>query len=53
MKVTATAAAILASVLLWTATFYTAQATYHVGLEQGVIPNLHIREHMGLEKADD
>lgn len=53
MRLTATAAAILASLLLWTATFYTAQVTYHVGQQQGVIPNLHIREHFGLMKNSD
>lgn len=48
MKLTATTAAIIASLLLWTASFYTAQKTYHVGQAQGVLPNLHIKERIGL-----
>lgn len=48
MRLTVTTVAILASLLLWTASYYTAQKTYQVGQAHGVVPNLHIKQRMGL-----
>lgn len=48
MRLSVTTAAVVASLLLWTATFYTAQKTYHAGQEHGVIPNLHLKHLIGL-----
>lgn len=51
MRLTITTVAVIASLLLWTVSFYTAQKTYRVGQAQGVVPNLHIKERIGLRTA--
>ena len=38
------------SLLLWLAAFFGLRATYRVGQDQGVIPNLEIKQRIGLDE---
>lgn len=49
MRVQIVSIAILISLMLWAASFFFLRSSYHEGQARGIMPNLHIKESIGLK----
>lgn len=48
MRVQVVAIAVLSSVIMWAASFFALERTYHFGQAHGVVRNFHFHKHLGL-----